>query len=215
VRDVEHLAGRSHHDRLIVFHIHLFLQSLTPVPPLSSMSLERCASRKTTTKRSTLARLLSPPPISPSVSSSTISAGNILPTQRWGQQVRFAYLRLDQITPRHRPKEQEPQLTLVAVSPTGTVIKKVAYGVALPGLFVSVTIYTHVGAKMIFVRLLRYVPAIDRAFCANQRKLTPRVLPAIARGSDHLTSHSFTHWAVWLGCVAGCVTLSFILAEGE
>jgi hypothetical protein len=40
---------------------------------------------------------------------------------------------------------------------TGTIIKKIAYAVALPGLFVSVTIYTHVGAKMIFVRLLRYV----------------------------------------------------------
>ncbi|WWD21798.1 hypothetical protein CI109_106286 [Kwoniella shandongensis] len=74
-----------------------------------------------------------------------------------------------------------------ALGSAGTIIKKIAYAVALPGLFVSVTIYTHVGAKMIFVRLLR--------------------------GSDHLTSHSFVHWATWLGCVGGCVTLSFILAE--
>jgi amino acid transporter len=42
-----------------------------------------------------------------------------------------------------------------ALGSAGVLIKKVAYGVALPGLFVSVTIYTHVGAKMIFVRLLR------------------------------------------------------------
>jgi amino acid transporter len=80
-------------------------------------------------------------------------------------------------------------LTNPALGSAGTLIKKIAYGIALPGLFVSVTIYTHVGAKMIFVRLLR--------------------------GSEHLTTHSFTHWAVWLGTVAGCVTISFILAEGE
>ncbi|WVQ96884.1 hypothetical protein IAU59_003991 [Kwoniella sp. CBS 9459] len=74
-----------------------------------------------------------------------------------------------------------------ALGSAGHVIKIVAYAVALPGLFVSVTIYTHVGAKMIFVRLLR--------------------------GTEHLTSHSFTHWAVWLGTVAACVAISFILAE--
>ncbi|WVQ81555.1 hypothetical protein IAT38_003679 [Cryptococcus sp. DSM 104549] len=74
-----------------------------------------------------------------------------------------------------------------ALGSAGSIIKKVAYGIALPGLFVSVTIYTHVGAKMIFVRLLR--------------------------GSDHLTSHSFTHWAVWLGTVGGCVFISFVLSQ--
>lgn len=35
----------------------------------------------------------------------------------------------------------------------------------------------------------------------------------IHRNSQHLTAHSFTHWAVWLGVVASCVTISFILAE--
>ena len=75
-----------------------------------------------------------------------------------------------------------------ALGSAGVMVKKIAYGVALPGLFVSVTIYTHVGAKMLFVRFLR--------------------------GSEHLTSHSKTHWIVWLSTVAGCVTLSFILAMG-
>jgi hypothetical protein len=42
-----------------------------------------------------------------------------------------------------------------ALGSAGVIVKKVAYGIALPGLFVSVTIYTHVGAKMIFVRVLR------------------------------------------------------------
>lgn len=34
-------------------------------------------------------------------------------------------------------------------------------------------------------------------------------------GSEHLASHSFIHWATWLGVVAGCVSISFILAEGK
>jgi hypothetical protein len=76
-----------------------------------------------------------------------------------------------------------------ALGSAGVMVKKIAYGIALPGLFVSVTIYTHVGAKMLFVRFLR--------------------------GSEHLTSHSFTHWAVWLSTVAGCVAFSFILAMCE
>lgn len=76
-----------------------------------------------------------------------------------------------------------------ALGSAGVMVKKIAYGIAIPGLFASVIIYTHVGAKMLFVRFLR--------------------------GSDHLTSHSFVHWAVWLGTVAGCVFLSFILAMCE
>ena len=92
-----------------------------------------------------------------------------------------------------------------ALGSAGVIVKKVAYGIALPGLFVSCTIYTHVGAKMIFVRVLRYVPSQADQWA---------VLTG-PRDSEHLAAHSFTHWAVWLGIVAGCVTVSFILAEGE
>ncbi|AFR96003.2 neutral amino acid transporter [Cryptococcus neoformans C23] len=74
-----------------------------------------------------------------------------------------------------------------ALGSAGLLIKKIAYGVALPGLFVGCILYTHVGAKMVFVRLLR--------------------------GSAHLTAPSFTHWAVWLGTVGTCVFIAFILAE--
>ena len=42
-----------------------------------------------------------------------------------------------------------------ALGSAGLLIKKIAYGVALPGLFVGCILYTHVGAKMVFVRLLR------------------------------------------------------------
>jgi amino acid transporter len=90
-----------------------------------------------------------------------------------------------------------------ALGSAGVIVKKVAYGIALPGLFVSVTIYTHVGAKMIFVRVLRYVQ-LSQSLGST----------LMSSGSEHLAGHSFIHWAVWLGIVAGCVFCSFILAEG-
>ncbi|ODN74627.1 hypothetical protein, variant 2 [Cryptococcus amylolentus CBS 6039] len=74
-----------------------------------------------------------------------------------------------------------------ALGSAGIIIKKVSYGIALPGLFVGCILYTHVGAKMLFVRLLR--------------------------GSDHLTGTSFIHWSVWLGTVGMSVAIAFILAE--
>lgn len=33
------------------------------------------------------------------------------------------------------------------------------------------------------------------------------------RGSKHLTSNSFTHWAVWLGCSFGVSLVAYILAS--
>ncbi|ODN80901.1 hypothetical protein L202_03028 [Cryptococcus amylolentus CBS 6039] len=78
-------------------------------------------------------------------------------------------------------------LSSPALGSAGELIKKISYGIALPGLLVGCILYTHVGAKMIFVRVLR--------------------------GSEHLTGNTFTHWAVWLGTVGGSVALAFILAE--
>lgn len=39
------------------------------------------------------------------------------------------------------------------------------------------------------------------------------VFVRVLRGSEHLKSHSFTHWAVWLGSVGSCVAVSFILSQ--
>ncbi|RBR08470.1 uncharacterized protein FIESC28_10270 [Fusarium coffeatum] len=75
-----------------------------------------------------------------------------------------------------------------ALGSAGKVIKKISYGIALPGLVVSATLYTHVPAKYFFVRLLR--------------------------GSKHLTSNSFTHWAVWLSCTFGMALIAYVIASG-
>ncbi|KAJ5689186.1 hypothetical protein N7462_003578 [Penicillium macrosclerotiorum] len=69
----------------------------------------------------------------------------------------------------------------------GTTVKRVAYGIALPGLIISGCLYVHVAAKYLFVRILRY--------------------------SRHLQANTIVHWGTWLSCTLGMATISFILAE--
>lgn len=74
-----------------------------------------------------------------------------------------------------------------AFGSAGVLIKRIAYGLALPALFVSCTIYTHVPAKWIFVNILK--------------------------GSEHLTKNTFKHWITWFACVLGCVLFSYVVAS--
>ncbi|CAG8418904.1 unnamed protein product [Penicillium salamii] len=74
-----------------------------------------------------------------------------------------------------------------ALGSAGGSIKQIAYGFALPGLIVTTTIVTHIPAKYIFVYLLR--------------------------GSRHLTSNSFVHWASWLGCTFSVTVVAYIIAS--
>ena len=66
-------------------------------------------------------------------------------------------------------------------------MKRVCYGLALPGLLVSTVLYAHLPAKYLFVRILR--------------------------GSEHLSKNTFKHWAVWLGSVTGCILFSYVVAS--
>ncbi|KAF5691896.1 amino acid transporter [Fusarium circinatum] len=74
-----------------------------------------------------------------------------------------------------------------AFGSAGPLIKKIAYGVSLPGLILGVGIYQHVAAKYAFVRILR--------------------------DSEHLQANTFTHWATWLGINLALGTAAFIVAE--
>lgn len=78
-------------------------------------------------------------------------------------------------------------ITAPALGSAGPTVKKVCYGIGLVGLIVSGAFYTHVAAKYLFVRLLR--------------------------GSRHLQSNSFVHWATWLGCTCGLASVAFVLAQ--
>ncbi|RJE21007.1 hypothetical protein PHISCL_06653 [Aspergillus sclerotialis] len=75
-----------------------------------------------------------------------------------------------------------------ALGSAGTLIKRIAYGISLPGLIVSTILVLHFPSKYIFIRILR--------------------------GSDHLTSNSFTHWATWIGCTLSITVASYLIASG-
>lgn len=74
-----------------------------------------------------------------------------------------------------------------ALGSAGPTIKRVAYGIALPGLMVSLAIYLHLPAKFIFVKLLR--------------------------GSRHLNTNTPTHWIVWIGSTFACAASSYIMGS--
>ncbi|CAH0046100.1 unnamed protein product [Clonostachys solani] len=74
-----------------------------------------------------------------------------------------------------------------ALGSAGAIMKKVCYGLALPGLIVTTMIVTHVPAKYLFLRLLR--------------------------GTPHLNSNSLVHWGTWLGCTGGVTLIAYIIAS--
>ena len=69
----------------------------------------------------------------------------------------------------------------------GVLMKRICYGIALPGLLTSGLLFTHMPAKYCFVRLLR--------------------------GSHHLSRNTPTHWAAWLGSVAFTAVLAYVIAS--
>ncbi|PLB53353.1 amino acid transporter [Aspergillus steynii IBT 23096] len=74
-----------------------------------------------------------------------------------------------------------------ALGSAGPLIKKITYGLALPGLSISTVIMLHLPAKHIFMRILR--------------------------GSRHLTGQTPTHWITWLGSTFTVSSIVYIIAS--
>ncbi|GJN88359.1 hypothetical protein Rhopal_001324-T1 [Rhodotorula paludigena] len=69
----------------------------------------------------------------------------------------------------------------------GDIIKKVTYGIGLPGIAFSTTINQHLACKYLFVRVLR--------------------------DSEHLQRKTFRHWATWFSITIGVGVVAFIIAQ--
>ncbi|USW57192.1 Putative amino acid transporter, transmembrane domain-containing protein [Septoria linicola] len=74
-----------------------------------------------------------------------------------------------------------------ALGSAGVLMKKICYGLALPGLLATTTLTTHLPAKYIFIKLLK--------------------------GTKHLNSNGIVHWSVWIGCTAACAISSYVIAS--
>ncbi|KAH0045714.1 amino acid transporter, partial [Aureobasidium melanogenum] len=73
-----------------------------------------------------------------------------------------------------------------ALGSAGVTMKKVCYGLALPGLCVSTILLSHLPAKYVFLRILR--------------------------GTKHVTQNTAIHWVTWFGCTASTIIISYIIA---
>ncbi|TFY53426.1 hypothetical protein EVJ58_g9461 [Rhodofomes roseus] len=78
-----------------------------------------------------------------------------------------------------------------ALGNTGTTLRKVAYGIALPTILISGVINGHVTAKLVFIRLFRRNGVASR----------------------HMTAHSWTGWLTWVGICFTIWTIAFVIAE--
>ncbi|GAA5854748.1 hypothetical protein JCM8547_004056 [Rhodosporidiobolus lusitaniae] len=74
-----------------------------------------------------------------------------------------------------------------ALGTAGPLIKRIAYGLALPGIFFTGIIYIHLPAKWMLVRILR--------------------------GSKHLNHGTLVHWSVWLSCTFGCLVIAYLISQ--
>ncbi|GAA6023350.1 hypothetical protein JCM10207_005755 [Rhodosporidiobolus poonsookiae] len=74
-----------------------------------------------------------------------------------------------------------------ALGTAGVLIKRIAYGLALPGLLFTTSFYAQLPAKWMFFRILA--------------------------GSHHLNHRTKTHWITWFSCSASCVLFAYIVAS--
>ncbi|KAM5347494.1 hypothetical protein ACJ41O_010499 [Fusarium nematophilum] len=74
-----------------------------------------------------------------------------------------------------------------ALGSAGPLIKKICYGIALPGLLATTVLVSHFAAKYAFVRILR--------------------------GSRHLSTNTVVHWGTWLGCTFTTALVAYIIAS--
>ncbi|KAG9203086.1 hypothetical protein G6514_003609 [Epicoccum nigrum] len=74
-----------------------------------------------------------------------------------------------------------------ALGSAGVLMKKVCYGLALPGLLASVVIVTHITAKYFFIRTLR--------------------------GTHHLNHNTAKHWIVWFSLTGAVSLTAYIIAS--
>ncbi|EXK78354.1 hypothetical protein FOQG_16971 [Fusarium oxysporum f. sp. raphani 54005] len=88
------------------------------------------------------------------------------------------------------PRRYQKSLFLCqgVVVATFITISIAAYAIALPGLCVSATLSAHTVSKFFFVRILR--------------------------GSHHLSSNTFIHYATWFGCVGFTIVVAYLIASG-
>ena len=90
-----------------------------------------------------------------------------------------------------------------ALGSAGDLMKRISYGLALPGLCVTMTIVLHVSA---FRNTAWFV-------LTNSQLPAKYVFVRMMRGTKHLASNTMIHWISWLGCTAFMTLVSYVVAS--
>ncbi|KAI6914307.1 amino acid transporter [Hortaea werneckii] len=75
-----------------------------------------------------------------------------------------------------------------ALGSAGVLIKKICYGLALPGLIITTVLFIHLAAKYAFFRILK--------------------------NSEHLVANSVVHWSTWIACTLSTTVVAYVIASG-
>lgn len=94
-----------------------------------------------------------------------------------------------------------------ALGSAGGIVKKVSYGLALPGLIVTATIVSHVR----FAGTMHL--ELTDTFLLRVQIPAKFIFIHILRGSRHLTSNTPIHWITWLCCTFGITVIAYIIAS--
>ena len=92
-----------------------------------------------------------------------------------------------------------------ALGSAGVLMKKVCYGLALPSLFATVLVLSHV---------CMWAQMAD-LYTNNHVQLPAKyIFVRILRGSRHLTENTIIHWCTWLGSTFGIALIAYLIASG-
>lgn len=106
-----------------------------------------------------------------------------------------------------------------ALGSAGSIMKKISYGIALPGLLVSTLLFIHVSSPC--CRHIVSLPRLKRTLSSQVLELIRNhvQLPAkyifvrVLQGSRHLTGNTLVHWMTWLSCTFGVTLVAYIIAS--
>lgn len=93
-----------------------------------------------------------------------------------------------------------------ALGSAGVLVKKISYGIALPGLVVSTIVVLHVSDAL--------KNPLRNNFAYYTQFASKYVFVRLLRQSQHLTANTWVHWLTWLGCTFGVTVSAYLIASG-
>lgn len=92
-----------------------------------------------------------------------------------------------------------------ALGSAGVTMKKVCYGLALPGLVASCMLFVHVSNST----------GLTSCTLTDHVQLPAKsIFMRFMRGTTHLTNNTPIHWMVWLACTLGITIIGYLIGSG-